>query len=138
MPSFNQVVLCGHLTRDVELKATTTGKSIANFTLAINRSWKSEGGEKKEEVAFIECTAFTNRADMIAKYVSKGQPLLISGYIRQESWNDKTTGANRSKLKVVVENFTLIGSRNEERPADKPASTADAIKPQDDDETVPF
>ena len=111
MPSFNKVIICGHLTRDVELKSTQGGATIASFTLAANRKWKTEAGETKEEVTFVDCVAFNVRGDRIAEYVRKGHPLLIEGHLRQEQWEDNNTGQKRSRIRVVVDGFTLINSK---------------------------
>jgi len=94
------------------MRYTQSGTAVASVTLATNRKWKSESGELKEEVTFIDCTAFGKTAEIIGQYCRKGNPLLVEGRLRTESWDDKTTGAKRSKLVVIVENIQLMGGKN--------------------------
>ena len=103
----------GNLTRDPELRSTTSGSSVTSFALAVNRTWNNAQGERQEETSFIDCEAWGRTGETIAKYVSKGRQLLVSGRLRQDTWQDKDTGKNRSTLRVVVEEFSFVsdGSR---------------------------
>lgn len=114
MPNFNKVIVAGNLTRDPEMRYTPKGMAIAKLSLAINRQWRDEAGQTKEEVTFVEIDAFGKQAETIAQYVKKGQPLLVEGRLRQDTWDDKTTGAKRSKLGVVLEGFQFLSSGNRE------------------------
>jgi single-strand DNA-binding protein len=111
--AFNKVILMGNLTRDPELRSTTSGSSVTSFALAVNRTWNNAQGERQEETSFIDCEAWGRTGETIAKYVSKGRQLLVSGRLRQDTWQDKDTGKNRSTLRVVVEEFSFVsdGSR---------------------------
>lgn len=109
--SFNKVILLGNLTRDVELKSTQSGQSVANIGLAVNRRWRTPDGEQREETTFIDCEAWGKTAEMIAQYFSKGRPVLLEGRLRLDTWQDKDSGQNRSKLKVLVENFSFVDSK---------------------------
>jgi single-strand DNA-binding protein len=139
---FNQVTLLGNLTRDPELRYTPKGTAIAKIGLAINRKWKSESGELKEEATFVDADAFGKTAEIAGKYLSKGSPVMISGRLRTESWDDKQSGQKRTKLGVVVENLVLLGGGRSgpaptETARNAPAASAPAaVEPTDDD--VPF
>jgi single-strand DNA-binding protein len=109
MASYNRVTLLGNLTRDPELKYTQSGTPIVNITLALNRKWKDQSGEPKEEVSFIDCTAWSRTAEVIGQYTKKGHPLLVEGRLKQDVWEDKQTGQKRSKVGVVIETMTLLG-----------------------------
>ena len=111
--AFNKIILMGNLTRDPELRSTTSGSSVTSFALAVNRTWNNAQGERQEETSFIDCEAWGRTGETIAKYVSKGRQLLVSGRLRQDTWQDKDTGKNRSTLRVVVEEFSFVsdGSR---------------------------
>lgn len=110
--NFNRVILAGNLTRDPELQHTQGGTVIAKIGLAVNRRWKSPGGEQKEEVTFVDATAFGKTAEVIAQYFAKGKPILIEGRLRLEEWEDKQ-GQKRSKLGVIVESFQFVGGKSE-------------------------
>lgn len=128
MPSFNQVTLIAHLTRDPSLKYLPSQTAIVEFGVACNRKFKTAGGEEREEVAFIECSCFGKRAEVINKYFQKGKAIFLTGRLKYDSWEDKNGGGKRSKLSVVVEDFQFIGSKSdgdgerEEQPARAPSS----------------
>ena len=111
MANFNKVILAGNLTRDPELRYTPKGTAIASFGLAINRTWKSETGETKEEVTFVNVDAFGRQAEVVGQYLKKGRLLLMEGRLKLDSWEDKNTHQKQSKLKVVLESFSFIDSQ---------------------------
>src|ERR1051326_8061504 len=112
MANFNKVILAGNLTRDPELRYTPKGTAIARIGLACNRKWKSETGEWKEEVTFVDVDAFGKTAETIGQYLKKGRPILIEGRLRYDTWDDKQTGQKKSKLGVVLDNFQFLDSGN--------------------------
>ena len=109
MPSLNKVLLMGNLTRDPELRVTPKGTSICQFGLAINRQFKMESGETREEVIFVDIEAWGKQGETIAKYVTKGRPLYVEGRLRLDQWEDKNTKEKKSKMKVVLEQFQFLG-----------------------------
>lgn len=111
MASFNKVILAGHLTRDPELRHTPKGTAVVKIGLAINRTWTTESGEKKEDVTFVDVEAWGRQGEVIAQYMKKGRPLLVEGRLKFEQWEDKNTGAKQSRLKVVLESFSFIDSK---------------------------
>jgi len=110
MPNLNKVQLMGNLTRDPEITYTPKGVAICNIGIAINRTWKDDNGQKQEETTFVDVTYFGKRGEAIEKYVKKGHPLYIEGRLSLDEWTDKTTGRNRSKLKVIGESFQFLSS----------------------------
>src|SRR5437773_11205652 len=126
MANFNKVILAGNLTRDPELRYTPKGTAVARIGMAINRTWKNETGETKEEVTFVDVDAWGRQAEVIAQYVKKGRPLLIEGRLKLDQWEAKNTHQKQSKLKVVLEGFTFIDSRGggEGAPSGRPAAAA--------------
>ena len=111
MPNLNKVMLMGNLTRDPELKYTPKGTAIASFGIAVNRNYSTEGGEKREEVTFIDLEAFGRTAEIIGEYFKKGRPIFIEGRLKLDTWDDKQSGQKRSKLRVIVDSFEFLGSR---------------------------
>src|SRR5881227_1319197 len=110
MANFNKVILAGNLTKDPELRYTPKGTAIAKFALAVNRTWKNEAGETKEEVTFVDVDSFGRQAEVIGQYFKKGRPILMEGRLRLDQWDDKQTGQKRSKLGVVLETFSFLDS----------------------------
>jgi single-strand DNA-binding protein len=134
MANFNKVILAGNLTRDPELRYTPKGTAIAKLGLAINRSWKTENGETKEEVTFVDVDAFGRQAEVIAQYMKKGRPLLVEGRLKLDQWEDKNTHQKQSKLRVVLEGFSFLDSRGGdsaggEAPRSRPPAAAAAPSP---------
>ena len=155
MPNLNKVMLMGNLTRDPEIKYTPKGTAIANFGIAVNRNYTTESGEKREEVTFIDLESFGRTAEIIGEYFKKGRPIYVEGRLKLDQWDDKTTGKKMSKLRVVVDSFEFLGSREggggggehgearpQSRPPGKPApppqrpaADPDLDAPEDD---IPF
>jgi single-strand DNA-binding protein len=156
MASYNKVILVGNLTRDPELRYTPKGVAIAKLGLAVNRVWRTETGETREEATFVDVDAFSKQAETIAQYLKKGSPILIEGRLRLDTWDDKQTGQKRSKLGVVVESFQFLGGGNRTEaggdaaartrtPAAAAAAAAPAVPPEvpaevppAEDDDVPF
>lgn len=109
--NFNKVLLMGNLTRDIELRHTSGNQAVANMGLAVNRRYKAGDGEMREETTFVDCEAWGKTAETMAKYLQKGRPVFIEGRLKLDTWQDKNDGSNRSKLRVVVDNFQFIDSR---------------------------
>lgn len=106
---FNKVILMGNLTRDPETRTTPSGQNVTNFSLAVNRTWKGSDGQQQEAVSYINCVAWGKTGDIIAQYLQKGRPVLVSGRLDQRSWEDKETGGKRSSVEVIVEDFNFVG-----------------------------
>src|ERR1017187_1112377 len=107
--TLNKVFLMGNLTRDPQLRYLPSNTPVVEFGLAINRRWKGPNGEEREEVAFVEISAFGRTAEVINQYFTKGKPIFIEGRLKYDQWEDKQGGGKRSKLMVVAENFQFIG-----------------------------
>jgi single-strand DNA-binding protein len=117
MASYNKVILMGNLTRDPEVRATPSGQSVTALGLACNRTYMAggrdgQGGEKKEEVTFIDVDFWGRRGEVIAQYFKKGDPIFIEGRLTYRQWDDKE-GHKRTKLSVTAESFEFVGGRRE-------------------------
>lgn len=112
MASFNKVMLLGNLTRDPEVKYTPKGSAVADLGIAVNRTYTTDGGEKREETTFVDVTVWGRQAEIVGEYMKKGRPIFIEGRLQLDSWDDKQTGQKRSRLRVVCENFQMLGSRD--------------------------
>jgi single-strand DNA-binding protein len=132
MPHLNKVLLLGHLTRDPELRATPKGASVAQFGLAVNRSFKTETGETREETTFVDLEAWGRQAEAVSRYLGKGSACLVEGRLRLDTWEDKASGERRSRLRVVAENVQFLDRRAPEAEAsaaEEPAAPLHGAKP---------
>lgn len=101
---FNQLILMGRLTRDVELRQSQSGTTLAKFGLAV----ETYAGKDRKRVLFIDCTAFNKTAETIAKHFAKGSPVLVEGELTLNSWTDRETNKPRSKHEMIVNRFTFL------------------------------
>lgn len=126
----NSITLVGNLVRDMEVKATTSGSILANFTLAVNtREKNQQTGEWEDVPSFIDCTMFGNRAESVSRFVGKGSRVAVSGHIKQRRWEAKD-GGKRSKLEVIVEELDFMSRQRSEEPTyEEPSYAAPAPKP---------
>ena len=114
MIELNKVMLVGRLTRDPEYRSTSTGRSVANFSLAVNRrSYNREAGSYQDDTAFVDCECWERQAEFVKNYLHKGSGIFVEGRLKQDTWQDRETGANRSKLKVVAERINFAESKAE-------------------------
>ena len=118
MAYLNKCFIIGNLTRDPELRVTPKGTPIASFGLAINRQSKNADGSHADEVTFVDIEAWGKQAELVAKYLARGAPAMIEGRLKLDEWQDKTSGAKRSKLKVVLENVQFLGGKRDGTPAE--------------------
>lgn len=109
MGSFNKVVLMGNLTRTPELRSTPGGTQVCEVSLAVNENYTDSSGQKQERVSFIDVVFWGKSAEVLCRWKVKGDPLLVEGRLQQDTWTDKETGKNRSKLKVISTQFVFIG-----------------------------
>jgi single stranded DNA-binding protein (ssb) len=111
MASFNKVILLGNLTRDPEVRYTPKGSAVCDLGIAVNRVYTTEGGERREEVTFVDVVLWARLAEIAGEYLRKGRPIFIEGRLQMDSWDDKQTGQKRTKLRVVGESMQLLGGR---------------------------
>ncbi len=153
MASFNKVILLGNLTRDPEVRYTPKGTAVTDLGLAVNRTYTADNGEKREEVTFVDVTFWGRTAEVAGEYLKKGRPVFVEGRLQLDSWDDKTSGQKRTKLKVIGENMQMLGAprggggggggdeeggssapRSSSRPAPPPKAASSAP----DDDEIPF
>ena len=133
----NLVVLKGNMTADAEVKTLSSGKTVANFSIAVPKGFDKDAG-----VSFIECTAFEKTAENIAKYFGKGSPIVITGSLYQNV-STRDDGSKRYYTSVTVNGFEFCGSNQKDgdAPASAPASTTTPsaeFAEEDDDEDILF
>lgn len=104
--SVNQVILLGRLTRDPEERSTASGKTVVNFSIAVDRG--------NDEADFFEITAWEKLAELVMKYLEKGRQVFVQGRLRQETWVEKDSGKNRSRIAITASDITFLGGGNAE------------------------
>jgi single-strand DNA-binding protein len=156
MASLNRVMLIGNLTRDPEQRFTPKGTAVVEIGLAINRRYLVEN-ETKEEVTYVDITFWGRQAETINQYCKKGRSLYVEGRLQLDTWDDKTTGQKRSRMRVVGESFQFLGQReggggssdggsgggsnySSRQASNSPASAPMAAEPPpfDGDDEIPF
>lgn len=131
----NKVQLLGHLGKDPEVRSTSSGQTVANFSLATTRKWKGNDGEKKEETEWHRCVVWGRQAEVAAQYLHKGKQIFVEGRIQTRKW--EKDGEARYSTEVVVENFQMLGGpRDDKRQAELPADGT--FDPTDEDSSIPF
>jgi single-strand DNA-binding protein len=109
----NKVMLIGNLTGDPEIRHTKSGKAVASFSLALNRSYTAQpSGEKREETTYIDIVMWDRQAELCEQYLKKGRGILVEGRLQEDSWQDKKTGENRKKIRVVGDRLEFMPDKN--------------------------
>ena len=128
--SINQVILMGRLTRDPEQRTTTTGKTIASFSIAVDR------GGQDDTADFFNVTAWEKLGELVNQYLSKGRRCLVQGRLRQDSWDDKETGKKRSRIEVVATDVTFLDGPSGDSGQSAPAASSSSSKKKSDDVVI--
>lgn len=150
MANLNRVFLIGNLTRDPEVKYLPAGKAVADLNMAINRRYRTQAGEDKEETCFVGVVVWGRQAETCGEYLKKGSSIMVEGSLRYEQW--ETNGEKRSRLRVNADRVQFLDrlkrpaepaavSAEAERPAPPPAATPEApaaSEEKEDDDNLPF
>ena len=124
--SLNRVLLIGNLTRDPELRYIPSGQPVTTFTIALNRTYVAQTGERKEETSFVRVVVWAKRAEVCHEYLRKGSPVFVEGRLQSRSW-DAPDGTKRSTMEVVAQNVQFLsrGTRQSQAtPEAEPAREA--------------
>lgn len=152
----NAVIIMGNIVRDPELRYLPKGTPVTTFTIAHNKKWKDESGAAKEKVSFFDVVAWSGRAETVAKYFHKGDPILVTGELTMDEWEDQQTNQRRTKVKINLTSFDFLPGRKRDSDGNEPpsergtvpmgararaqanaAAASDAQPPAEDDD-VPF
>lgn len=106
----NIVALIGNLTADPELRYTTGKVAVCDFSVAVNRKWKTDSGETREEVDYFDVVAWNRTAEVCGEFLAKGRRVAVEGRLSQEKWEDPKTGQKRSRVRVVADRVHFIGT----------------------------
>ena len=112
MASLNKVLLIGNLTRDPDVRMMSNGRPVCNFGLALNRSFKDAEGNRKDETTFVDVECFGPRAEAVGRFFTKGRAIFVEGRLKLDQWESKE-GEKRSAIRVVLDNFEFVDSKQD-------------------------
>ena len=138
MANYNKVIMVGNLTRDPQLSylPTQSQTAVVELGLAINRRWRGQDGQQRDETCFVDCRAYGKQAETINQYMAKGRPILIEGRLQYDTWEGKD-GVRRSKHRVIIERFQFMGGASGQGPRKAPAGPPGPTGPTDEDNYPP-
>lgn len=137
MADFNRAFLMGRLTKDPELRYTTSGSPVVNIRLAVNRVFRNQSGEQKEEVCFVPVVVWGKQAEAVGEYVKKGDPIFVEGRLQSRSWETED-GQKRSALEVVALRVQFLARASRSAGADAPAEAPVDSGSDFSEEDIPF
>lgn len=137
MASLNKVMLIGNLTRDPELRYVPSGTAVATFSLAVNRVYKAQTGEKKEQTSFIRIVVWGRMAEVCGEYLTKGSPAFVEGRLQSREWETQE-GQKRNTIEVIADNiqFLRMGPKSDSQGAKKAPKADDLATINLNDETA--
>lgn len=143
----NRVLLVGRLGRDPEMRYTTSGTPVANFSVATSERWNSQSGERQERTEWHNIVVWSKLAEICNQYLTKGRLVYIEGRLQTREWEDRD-GNKRRTTEVVASDMRMLGSRTGDEPAPERVGVAEASSAADDagavagegitDDDIPF
>lgn len=133
MKDLNKVMLIGNLTRDPEVRSTTSGQAVASFTVATNRRWKGSDGEIKDSAEFTDIVAWGALAEISEKILKKGRRTYVEGRLQSRSWEGQD-GVKRNKTEVVASDIIVLDKKDAEANLDIPEESTSASEEQKKEE----
>jgi single-strand DNA-binding protein len=146
MASLNRCAFIGNVTHNPELRRIASGNAVVDFSIAVNEKFTTKDGERREDTQFLDFTAWGKQAETIAQYVTKGQSMYVEAKVKNDKWDDKTTGEKRSKIKFEVLGYQFLGGGGKssgEKPTSNVSQSATSVAPSNtddeiDEEDIPF
>lgn len=137
MADLNKVFLIGRLTHDPILRYTPNGAAVSDLRLATSRTYTSKDGDRREDKLYIDVTVWNRQAENCCQYLKKGRQIHVEGYLRMDSWDDKTTGEKRTKIKVEADRVQFLDPRDYEPRDYSPGESGGGMPPSEDDDYAP-
>ncbi len=134
MATLNKVMLIGNLTRDPELRYIPSGSAVVTFTVAVNRVYKTQTGEKKEQTSFIRVVVWGRRAEVCGEYLTKGSPVFVEGRLQSRDWETQD-GQKRNTVEVIADNIQFLRG-GEKQSSSGQSKKAPAANLPEDIETI--
>lgn len=138
MASVNKVILIGNLGRDPELRYTTGGTPVANFTLATTDRWNDpSSGEKRERTEWHRIVVWSKQAEIAGEYLRKGRQVYVEGSLQTREWTDRD-GNKRYTTEIRAQRFQMLGARDDRAPSEAPKTAVAEPEPGYEDDDIPF
>jgi len=109
----NKAILLGNLGRDPEIRSTTSGRQVANFSLATNRRWTDRDGNRQEQTEWHNIVCFGRQAEIAGQYLTRGKQIFVEGRIQTNSWEDRQTGETKYRTEIICDYFQMLGQRGD-------------------------
>lgn len=129
MADLNKVFLMGRLTFDPEVRYTPGGMAVADLRMATSRTWNGKDGDRKEETLYVDVTVWDRQAENCGQYLRKGSGIHVEGSLKMDTWEDKTTGEKRSKIKVSADRVQFL-DRRPDGPSDGGSAPTPSREPE--------
>lgn len=110
--NLNKVMIIGRLTRDPEIRTTTSGQSVTNISVATSYTWKDQSGQQQQKTEFHNVIAWAKRGEVIAQYFVKGQEIYVEGRLETRSWDDADSGKKMYRTEIILDNFEFGAKPN--------------------------
>lgn len=118
----NKAIIVGNLTRDPELKSLPSGQKVCSFSVATNRTWKDQAGQKQEAVDYHNIACFGKQADIVSQWMKKGSQIYVEGRLTTRSWDDKDTGKKMYRTEIIAENVQFGSKKDNNQSGANPTS----------------
>jgi single-strand DNA-binding protein len=135
--SVNKVIIVGNLGRDAELRYTTGGHAVANFSLAATEKWNDKQGQKQERTEWVRCQLWGKSAEALEPYLKKGKQVYIEGRLQTREWEDKD-GNKRYTTEIVADRVQFVGGKRDGEPVGATATQGGASASTAEDDDIPF
>ena len=139
MASVNKCIFIGNVTKDPEIRYAPSGDGIANFSIAVNESWKDKNGQKQERVEFVNVVAYRKLAEIIGEYLRNGASVYIEGKMQTRKWQTKE-GQDRYTTEIIADTMQMLGGKDGAtgKTQGQEAQSNDNDFPDDDPDSIPF
>lgn len=137
MASLNKCMFIGNLTKDPEMRFMPNGDAVANFSIAVNESYKDKDGNKVDKAEFVNLVAYRKLAEIIGEYIKKGSPMYIEGRLQTRKWQDKE-GKDRYTTEIIAEQMQMLGGKPTGESVSQQPKTSKASEQDDFDDDIPF
>ena len=134
----NKAIVIGNLTRDPELRALPNGTKVCSFSVATNRVWKDQNGQKQESTDYHNVVVFGRTAENVGQYMKKGSNIFVEGRMQTRSWDDKNTGEKKYRTEIVADSVQFGPKAGNSGPSQSPSNSAQSKNQAEESDTIEY